>query len=128
LRQHETDFQHRNIDVAVVTFDADVMAKNYVKQTQLPWPLLIDADQSVYRAYRLDRGDWWSIYGPAAILGHMKLIFLHGRSIQRPGSDFRQLGGDILIDPEGIVRFHYASVSPHDRPSVAEILKFSEQP
>lgn len=113
--------------MAVVTFDADFMAKAYVEQTQLPWPLLIDSDHSVYEAYGLLRASWWSIYGPASILEYLKLIVLKGRRVEKPGSDYRQLGGDVLIDPEGIVRFHYVSETPHDRPNIAEMLAVAER-
>lgn len=122
LRQYEQEFQDRNIDVAIVTFDADFMAKSYVEQTHLPWPLLIDSNRSVYEAYGMHRGSWWSIYNPASIWGYLKLIIFRRAGIHRPGSDYRQMGGDVLIDPKGVVRCNHASISPHDRPSVESLL------
>ncbi len=104
------------------------MARAYVEQTQLPWPLLIDSDRSVYEAYGLLRATWWSILGPASIWEYLKLIILKGRRVQKSGSDYRQLGGDILIDPDGIVRLHFLSKSPHDRPNIADMLAVSELP
>ena len=121
LRQHELQLKERNVDVAIVTFDADFMTKAYVEQTGLPWPLLVDSDHSVYDAYGMGQGSWWSIYGPVSIWNYLKLIF-KGSGIHKPGSDYRQLGGDVLIDPEGIVRFYHGSESPHDRPSVKSLL------
>ena len=128
MRKHEQELRDRKIDVAVVTFDADFMARAYVQQTQLPWTLLIDANRSLYNAYGLLRADWWAIYGPSSIWEYLKLIVLKGRRVEKPGSDYRQLGGDILIDPHGIVRLRYLSTSPHDRPDIAEILAISESP
>lgn len=122
MRGQQDRLTELGIEVVVVTFDADFMARAYVEQTKLPWPLLIDGDRKLYRAYDMARADWWSIYGPASIWHYMKLVFGRGRKIEKPGSDTRQLGGDVLIDPEGFVRFHYVSESPHDRPSVDEIL------
>ena len=109
----------------MVTFDADWMASAYVEQTGLPWPLLVDRDRQLYRGYQMDRAGWWAIYGPSSIWAYLSLIF-SGRKIERPGSDWRQLGGDVLIDPSGIVRLHFASVSPHDRPSPDRILAVVE--
>jgi len=120
LRQQELQFRDRNVDVAIITFDADVMATSYVRQTGLRWPLLIDSEHRTYDAYGMGRGSWWSILGPASIWNYLKLI-LRGRRVHKPGSDYRQLGGDVLIDPNGIVRFYFASDSPHDRPDTAEI-------
>ncbi len=121
LRQKEKEFAARHVAVAIVTFDADFMAKAYAKQTNLPWPLLIDSNHSTYNSYGMGHGSAWAIYGPASIWNYLKLIF-KGRRIHKPGSDYRQLGGDVLIDPEGIVRLHHTSESPHDRPDVDEIL------
>ena len=42
------------------------------------------------------------------------------------GLDFIDLG-DVLIDPEGVVRLHYISEGPHDRPSVQTLLSVIEK-
>ena len=121
LRQQEKSLQQSGVQVAVVTFDADFMALAYVKETQLPWPLLVDKDRELYRRYQMTRGGWWSIYGPLSIWRYIRLVLRH-RRWHDPGSDYRQLGGDVLIDPEGIVRLHFVSSSPHDRPTPEAIL------
>ena len=110
------------VEVAVVTFDDDFMARSYVQETKLTWPLLIDADRQLYRAYGMERADWWSIIGPRSIWKYVKLIVGKKRAVPAPGSDYRQLGGDVLIDPAGQVRFLHVSESPHDRPAVEQIL------
>jgi alkyl hydroperoxide reductase subunit AhpC len=121
LRQQESELTERNIKVKVVTFDADFMALAYVKETNLAWPLLKDTELSLYTAYGMGRGTWWDIYNPISVLNYLRLIFT-GKGPGKPGRDWRQLGGDVLIDPEGIIRLHYVSADPHDRPSVDSIL------
>ena len=108
-----------------MTFDADPLALAYVRQTDLSWPLLLDKDRTLYRGYQMDRGAWWAIYGPASLWHYLTLI-IKGQRLQRPGTDWRQLGGDVLIDPSGIVRFHFVSTSPHDRPGVESMLNIVE--
>ena len=75
----------------------------------------------LYRSYQIEGGGWWSIYGPSPIWHCLQLLFC-GRQLQRPGSDWRQLRGDVLIDPDGSVRFHYVSTSPHNRPTNESML------
>lgn len=54
---------------------------------------------------------------------YLYLVFGKGRKVKRPtSSDFRQLGGDVLVDPEGIVQLHYLSDNPADRPSVEQLI------
>lgn len=97
------------------------MALEYVRQTKLPWPLLLDKERNLYRHYGMERASWWAIYGPKSIWHYLSLIF-RGRRLQRPGADWRQLGGDVLIDPLGTVQLHFVSESPHDRPSTERLL------
>lgn len=122
LRQVQRRLDDLEIDVVVVTFDAASMARDYVEQTQLPWPLLIDSERELYRAYGMLQAGWANIYSPASIWRYMQLIFGHGRRIETPGSDQLQLGGDVLVGPDGMLKFQFVSTSPHDRPSVATIL------
>ena len=122
LRQHEKELEQLGVEVKVVTFDADFMAMDYIRNTSLKWPLLLDSDQELYRAYGMERGSWWAIYNPVVIWGYLKLIF-HGRLPGKPGRDWQQLGGDVMVDPEGIVRLHHVSVNPHDRPDVKAMLE-----
>ena len=121
LWQQKTRLEELKVDVKIVTFDNDVMAQAYLKSSKINWPLLLDPDQALFKAYGLQQGSWQSIYGLGSILKYLKLIFA-GQTPGRPGKDWRQLGGDVLVSPDGIVRLHYRSDSPHDRPSVDSII------
>jgi len=121
LRQRASEFEELDVRVKVVTFDADYMARVYVQETNLSWPLLLDPDQELYAAYGMTQGSWWSIYKPVSIWNYLKLI-ARGQKPGKPGKDWRQLGGDILIDPQQIIRLHHVSTGPHDRPEVQSIL------
>ena len=93
----------------------------YVRDSQLPWPLLVDTRRTLYQAYGMYQGNWWNLYGPPAIGIYLKLLW-RGRRLKRPGSDVHQLGGDVLIDPDGIVKIHYVGVGPADRPEISTLL------
>ncbi len=94
----------------------------YVRDTQLTWPLLVDHERTLYQAYGMHQGTWWNLYGPSTIGVYLKLLW-RGRRLQRPGSDVHQLGGDVLIDPEGIVNIQYTGVGPADRPKISTLLE-----
>ncbi len=114
-----------NLRVKVVTFDADVMAQAYEKETGIGWPLLLDEDRLLYQAYEMSSGSWWAIFNPISIWSYLKLIAT-GTRPGSPGKDWRQLGGDVLIDPDGNIQLHYVSTQPHDRPSVESIFSLVE--
>ena len=112
--------------VKVVTFDANFMALAYVERTKMTWPLLLDSDQSLYQAYGMHSGSWWSLYGLPSVVRYLRLM-AKGKFPGKPGRDWRQLGGNVLIDPKGMVRMHHVSESPHDRPSIKSLLAAVQQ-
>lgn len=122
LRHREEELNSVDLRVKVVAFDDDVMAATYVKATKLAWPLLLDSGRQLYQAYGFERGSWWKIFSPRVVWKYLLLI-MRGSPPGKPGSDWRQMGGDVLIDPNGMVRLHHASTTPHDRPSVDAILE-----
>jgi hypothetical protein len=63
----------------------------------------------------------WDLYGPSALWLYLKLL-AKGRRLRRPGSDVNQRGGDVLIDPAGIVRLHHVGEGPGKRPAADSIL------
>ncbi len=113
------------VEIQIITFDSVFLAHDYVKYTEVTWPLLRDESKELYVEYGMMIGSWWSIVGPVAIWKYLKLIFA-GRKLQKSGKDYRQLGGDVLVDPDGIIRLHHVSTSPHDRPEVESIIEVVE--
>lgn len=116
----------RGVRVAVVTFDADYFARQYVASTGLRWPLLVDAQRELYRGYGMLQASFWDIWGPPSWLAAVKAL-RRGTRPQRPGKDIYQRGGDVLIDPDGIIRLHHVGRGPADRPSVETILAAAKE-
>jgi hypothetical protein len=121
LREHESEIEALGIKVLVITFEAGPLALAYVNESNMRWPLLVDQSRALYAAYGMHRGKWRDILGWSSWWTYAKLM-LRGRRLQKSSGDLRQLGGDVLIDPRGIVRVHHVGTGPADRPSVASLL------
>jgi hypothetical protein len=121
LQQQADAIQTVGLRVLVVTFEGASPARRYVDETQLPWPLLIDEKRELYQAFTMGAGSRWDVLGPASWSVYFKLM-ARGRLPRRPTGDITQLGGDVLIDPSGIVRLHHVGTGPADRPSVESLL------
>lgn len=106
-----------------MTFEADYFAKQYVQETGLDWPLLIDEERELYKSYGMLKATFWDIWGPKTWLAYFKEL-LSGHLPKSSTGDVSQRGGDILIDPYGIVRFHHIGNGPTDRPSVKTLLEY----
>ena len=121
MREQEDELRRGNVSIAVVTFENDFFARQYVEETGLTWPLLIDSDREVYRSYGMLAASFWDVWGPKSWLVYLKAL-AKGATLHKSAGDIYQRGGDLLIDPDGIVRLHHVGTGPADRPSVAEIL------
>ncbi|MBI5558092.1 MAG: redoxin domain-containing protein [Deltaproteobacteria bacterium] len=122
MRERKNDLTAKNIKVAVVSFESGFLARGYIEETGLEWPLLVDETREIYRAYGMLDAGFWDIWGPRTWLAYCKEL-LRGRLPKKTSGDTRQRGGDVLIDPEGIVRLHHVGTGPADRPEVDAILK-----
>ncbi|MBU2538670.1 MAG: redoxin domain-containing protein [Proteobacteria bacterium] len=122
MREEEKTFKERNVRIVVVTFEAGHFARRYIDETDLPWPVLVDENRELYQAYDMLTASFWDIWGPKTWWAYLKAI-LHGQKLQKSHGEISQRGGDVLIDPEGIIRLHHVGEGPADRPSVASILE-----
>ncbi|MCA9215279.1 MAG: AhpC/TSA family protein [Planctomycetales bacterium] len=113
-------FDSHDVSVLVVTFEQEWRAKQYVDETGIEFPLCINRDRNLYQAFGMERGTKRKVLGIGNWWAYIKLM-MAGQKLHSPTDDIYQLGGDVLIDPHGIVRFHFVSETPVDRPSVAEI-------
>ena len=121
MREQEEELSRSNVSVAVVTFENDFFARQYVEETGLTWPLLIDSGREVYRSYGMLAASFSDVWGPKSWWVYLKAL-AKGETLHKSAGDIYQRGGDVLIDPDGIVRLHHVGTGPADRPSVAEIL------
>lgn len=122
MRERETQFKAWGLKVVVVTFANDFLARTYVEDTALSWPLLIDSDRQLYRSYDMLTASLWDIWGPRTWLVYGREL-LKGQKLEASQDDIYQRGGDVLIDPEGIIRLHHVGDGPADRPEAAQIFK-----
>ena len=122
MQQHQHELEDLGIQTVVVTFEATPSVRAYVAETKVTWPILIDRDRTLYRGYGMHQGRLRDIWGLRTWLAYAK-EFARGRLPRYSGGDTRQLGGDVLIDPAGIVRLRHVGSGPGDRPSVSAILE-----
>lgn len=126
MRRHENEVEGLNLRILVVTFEARERAEAYVRETGLRWPLLIDRQRVLYGAYGMEHGRWWAIWGPATLWAYIRLIG-RGHRPRRPTGDIHQLGGDILVDPMGMVALHHVGKGPADRPALSALFERIQQ-
>jgi len=126
LQQHAGEIGELPLDVIAVTFQPLEVARDYVAETGWPWPMIVDTRRSLYQCYAMNRGGLWAVWGPRSWWGFARLIF-KGRRLRKPAGDVYQMGGDVLLEPDGTIRMNHVSSTPVDRPSVEEILELVQR-
>jgi peroxiredoxin len=116
---------HKNelgLRVVVVAFaPADSLA-GYQQRLGLEDVLILsDPGRRAYGAFGFGRGSFARIWLDPRVWWRYLSLIRRGRRPERVQEDTLQLGGDVLIDASGRIRWVYASRGPDDRPSLAAI-------
>lgn len=109
-------------EIVAISFEPVERVAQLAAELDLPFPLLSDPERESYRAYGLNRGGWSEVFSWTTLRTYARLL-LRGQRYQHRWSDWRQMGGDFVIDREGILRYEYRGRSPADRPDPVELLE-----
>ena len=107
--------------VVLITFTRPRNLRGFRRRLALAYAVLADETRAVYRAYGLQRGSWWRVWGLKSVRAYGRLL-RQGRRLERPSGDTLQLGGDFVVDQDGRLAYAYRSRGPDDRPSVDDLL------
>jgi peroxiredoxin len=120
LRHFEAELRRLDVQVLIISFGVEFWARAWLQETGSPFPLLLDPERTSYRAYGLERS-FVRVWSPK-VMWHYTRRVLAGQKLQSIQGDPHQLGGDFVVDAQGVIRLAYRSKDPVDRPPVAELL------
>ncbi len=113
-----------DVRVVVVSFAARASLAAYGERFGLdPAVLLSDEQRAAYAAFGFDRASTARVWLDPRVWRRYAWLLAHGRRLERPRDDTLQLGGDVLVDRGGRVRWIHRSRGPEDRPSLEELLE-----
>ena len=121
LQQAREALDRLGVKTLVVTFEGREAACDYLEETGMIWPLLVDTQRRLYRAYDMHAARLRHLWGLATMRAYGREV-LRGRFPRIPRADTAQQGGDVLIDAAGVVRLQHVGRGPADRPTVASVL------
>jgi len=122
LYQHKNEITEAGIQVLAVSFETIKSAKVYLKDTELEWPIILDEQRELYHFFGMGEAGFWDIWGYRTWIAYFREL-INGRGFRKGEGDINQRGGDVLIDPEGLVRFHHIGKGPGDRPEISSLLQ-----
>ena len=108
--------------VALVTFTNPDNLARHQEQLGLSFPVLSDPDRKFYQLFGFGRGSVRRVWGLKTIKRYLQLGLQSMKGLRVPTEDTLQLGGDVVIGPDGRIRFLYRSEGPDDRPLVQDMV------
>jgi len=113
--------------VAVVQDEPEPVKKGMLRDLEVPYPVLYDADRRAYEAWGLGRATVAGTFlKPRLAIGYAKLM-MGGERIRTRGSDPLQLGGDFVLSADGTVTYAHPQESADDRPPAGVLLRELER-
>jgi len=92
----------------------------------IPFPVLVDADRDAYRAWGLRRSSVAGVWLDPRVWQRYAALLVRGERPGRPGADTLQLGGDFVVDRDGIVAYARPQ-QRDDRPPVLALVSELER-
>lgn len=113
--------------VALITFTTAEELVEYRTRRNLPCPILVDSQRTVYGDYGFGRARFLDVWGWQAIQRYWQILRPsgpgHRSDLRATAEDTRQLGGDMVIAPDGRLTWGHWSRRSTDRPSVDDIVR-----
>jgi len=121
VHQHKDAFEALKARVFIVGFEPERRARGWLEQNDITFSFLLDHDRELYDAFELERSIWRS-WHPRNLWSYAKAV-LKGEGLPEIKADPNQMGGDFVIDHNGVIRLAYYSRDATDRPSVEQLLE-----
>ena len=119
MRDRHDDFG--DAAIAAVTFAAPEYLGAHRAHLELPFPVLADPDRHVYRRFDIGRGTTRQVWNAGTLRIYARRL-RPGRLARGPRQDVRQLGGDMVVAPDGTFAEGFWPPSPDARPTVDELV------
>jgi alkyl-hydroperoxide reductase/thiol specific antioxidant family protein len=119
LRQRQTEL--RPARVVIITFASAAKAARTLQLWLSAFEVWVDPERDAYRAWGLGSRRLGLLN-----LGTVRLYakaFAHGKRWRPLQWDFTQLGGDAVLDADGLVRLWHAGRTPDDRPPIEALIR-----
>lgn len=114
-----------NTNIVAVSFGTPQWVDGWLQVTGADFPVWLDPNKQSYEKYGLTSSAS-AAWGPKNLWYYAKAL-ARGEKLQGNRGDTSQLGGNFIVDRNGIVRFAYPSKDPTDRPPIEKLISTLHQ-
>jgi peroxiredoxin len=122
LRDRKADFERASGRVVLVGMGTPAECAAFLKKFAIPFPMIADPQQALYRQFHLQRMSPLGVLSPAVAIKGVAAM-ARGSGIGKPVGDILQLPGVFIIDSSGRIVFSHQPAGPADHAGPETILK-----
>jgi prostamide/prostaglandin F2alpha synthase len=129
IHRHRHQFDEADVELAVIGHGSPAHAADFRKQQNVDLPLLVDPDRKVYELAGAKVATLNELIGPRQIMRGLRATIMsrlkQGSVAVHQGKIIghaAQLGGVLVIAPDGSVRYAHLSEESGDNPPAREVL------
>jgi peroxiredoxin len=123
IRDAHAEFERRGAAVAAVTFADPQGAAQLQRRQQLPFTVLADPSRQIYRAFGMVEGSLAVTAGPDVLLRQLAQAMRGNIPYINPlEGHISQLGGTVIVDHGGVVRFAHVATPIYNYTPIEQYL------
>ncbi len=124
MRRDNEQFRQAKAQIVLIGMGSPEHAHTFRENLALDFMILSDPKKQAYRAYglTLQMNLAREITNVHSGFRFIRDSLRHGMAKPASEQDLMQLGGTFIADPDGIIRFAYASLRASDTPTTANLL------
>ncbi len=120
LRQRQAELAPAR--VVIITFASASKAARVLQPWLSAFEVWVDPEREAYRAWGLGRRGLIDLLNPGTVRLYAR-AFIHGKRWRPRQWDIAQLGGDAVLDADGVVRLWHPGRTPDDRPPLDALIR-----
>ena len=121
LRDAYPEVQRAGGEVVAVGTGNPSMARAFVEDYRIPYPVLIDADAQAAKAATIGRMSFLGMFTPASYPGTIR-AWRAGHRIGTSGSRVTQLAASFVVGPGSTLYFEHRNKHGADHPPLEDVL------
>jgi hypothetical protein len=122
LREQKRLLDELNASLLVISFEHPATLRRFGRFRDLPFTVLSDPSRRLYGAFGLRTRPLLRLFDRETMMSYARGL-VHGHLPRLRRTDFRQLGGDVVLSRAGEAVFVHRSQTPADRPPIELLLR-----
>jgi prostamide/prostaglandin F2alpha synthase len=127
LHRDRDKFEQAGVRLTLIGQATPRHAAHFRRRTKIDLPVLADEERTSYKAAGAKKATASELIGPKLVAKGIKTALTQGALQTRTIGDNAQLGGSMLVKPDGSVSWTHMSEDAGDNASSEEILEAARQ-